>query len=72
MGASWSAHSVNFGHGVRQNRDEDYRRRCHSFCSRINAVSLLVSRRVLDSAAKMVIRIGPNSGWKLDACAKLR
>jgi hypothetical protein len=35
-------------------------------------VILLVNRRVFERAAKMVIRIGPNSGWKLEACAKLK
>ena len=30
-------------------------------------IHALVSRRVFDKAAKMVIRIGPNRGWKLDA-----
>ena len=33
---------------------------------------LLVRRSVLESAAKQVIRIGPNTGWKLSAWAKLR
>jgi len=35
-------------------------------------VILLVKRRVFERAAKMVIRIGPNRGWKLEACAKLK
>lgn len=33
---------------------------------------ILVSNRVLDNAAKTVIRMGPNNGWKLEAWAKLR
>ena len=32
----------------------------------------LVKRRVFDSAANVVMRIGPKMGWKLDACAKLK
>ena len=35
-------------------------------------VILLVKRRVFERAAKMVIRIGPNRGWKLEAWSKLK
>ena len=38
-----------------------------SFLSDSNTKNVLVSSKVLDNAAKMVIRIGPNSGWKLSA-----
>ena len=34
--------------------------------------TLLVNRSVFDRAAKVVIKIGPNSGWKLEAWAKLK
>jgi len=35
-------------------------------------ISLLVNNNVFDSAAKQVMSIGPNIGWKLVASAKLR
>jgi hypothetical protein len=37
-----------------------------------NLSDLLVSSRVLDNAAKHVMRIGPKIGWKLSAWPKLR
>jgi hypothetical protein len=36
------------------------------------ALDSLVSNSVFASAAKIVIKIGPKTGWKLSACAKLR
>lgn len=35
-------------------------------------IHLLVSSKVFDKAANIVIRMGPNTGWKLEACPKLR
>jgi len=45
------------------------RKRVCLLCSR---VILLVNRSVFERAAKTVMRIGPNKGWKLEACAKLK
>jgi hypothetical protein len=38
----------------------------------MNCNHSLVNNKVLDNAANIVMRIGPNKGWKLEACAKLR
>ena len=38
----------------------------------IKETSLLVNNNVFDSIAKLGMSIGPNNGWKLFACSKLR
>lgn len=56
-----AAYRVNSSKRVGQNRDQNYDR-ASDWCYIDKVANLLVRRRVLDRAANMVIRIGPNRG----------
>lgn len=67
-----NTYCVNLCERVGENGDQDWINGESGHADDDNRIGVLVSKRVFDSAANMVMRIGPNIGWKLDACAKLR
>ena len=51
-------------------KDSDVSKTRHVACPK--KVSILVKSSVLANTANIVIKIGPNTGWKLFACVKLK